>query len=151
MGKMLLWKFSEAGFGKEDLYVSNRTPEKLEEARDIACICVSEDLASKCDVVFVCVRPSDLKDVLQQIAPVISADALLVTLNGSVTFELINSVIDHKTAKVIPSLTAEIDRSQTIVCYNDAVNDGDKENLRKLLRNIGEVIELPENEVGIGS
>lgn len=151
MGKMLLWKFSEAGFGKEDLYVSNRTPEKLEEARDIACICVSEDLASKCDVVFVCVRPSDLKDVLQQIAPVISADALLVTLNGSVTFELINSVIDHKTAKVIPSLTAEIDRSQTIVCYNDAVNDGDKENLRKLLLNIGEVIELPENEVGMGS
>ena len=30
MGKMLLWKFSEAGnIGKQDLLVSNRTKEKL--------------------------------------------------------------------------------------------------------------------------
>ena len=35
MGKMLLWKFSEAGtIGKESLYVANRTLEKLEEAKE---------------------------------------------------------------------------------------------------------------------
>ena len=36
MGKMLLWKFSESGINREDLFVSNRTIAKAEEAKDIA-------------------------------------------------------------------------------------------------------------------
>lgn len=151
MGKMLLWKFSESGISKDDLYVSNRTPEKLEEVRDIAILCGNTEAAECADIVFVCVRPSDLKPVLTEIAPCLKEETLLVTLNGSVPFNLIRAVTDHKTAKVIPSLTAEINRSQTIVCYNDLVAESDKEKLRRLLGVIGEVIDLSENEVGMGS
>jgi len=68
MGRMLLWKFSEAGnIAKQDLFVSNRTVSKLEEAEDIANAVSSKELASLCDIVFVCVRPSDLKAVLEEI------------------------------------------------------------------------------------
>ena len=152
MGKMLLWKFSgNAGIAKDDLLVANRTPEKLSEAKYIATICDNTTLAGTADIVFVCVRPVDMKAVLSDISSSLKNDALLVTLNGSITFDMIKKVIDVKTAKVIPSLTAEIDRSQTIVCYNDKVGNGDKVILRELLSSIGEVIELPENEVGMGS
>ena len=151
MGKMLLWKFSDAGIKKEDLYVANRTSGKLDEAQDIAVISNNKEAASKGDIVFVCVRPVDLKDVLSEIGPALKDDALLVTLNGSITFDMIEKAVDHKTAKVIPSLTAEIDRSQTIVCYNGKVTDNDKTNLASVLKTIGDVIELPENEVGMGS
>jgi pyrroline-5-carboxylate reductase len=92
-----------------------------------------------------------MKAVLAEIAPSINKNALLVTLNGSITFEMIQKVINHRTAKVIPSVTAEINKSQTIVCYNDLVEQSDKENLTSLLEIIGNVIELPENEVGMGS
>ena len=34
MGKMLLWKFSESGINREDLFVSNRTIAKAEEANN---------------------------------------------------------------------------------------------------------------------
>jgi len=151
MGKMLLWKFSGSGIKKVDLYVANRTIGKLEEAKDIAVICSNKETAGNCDIVFVCVRPADLKDVLSEIGSELKSDALLVTLNGSITFDMIEKVVYHKTAKVIPSLTAEIDRSQTIVCYNGKVTDEDKKNLETLLKTIGDVIELPENEVGMGS
>ena len=127
MGKMLLWKFSEAGkIGKQGLMVSNRTMEKLKEAEDIACIVTSRQLAAETDIIFVCVRPSDIKQVLEEISDVIRKDALLVSLNGSVSFETISRLTDHKAAKVIPSLTAEIERSQTLVCYNSLVNEEDK-------------------------
>ena len=150
MGKMLLWKFSTAGnIGKDSLFASNRTIEKLEEAKEIAQIVTNTDLASKADIVFVCVRPVDLKAVLEDIKDSINPDALLVSLNGSVSFETIRKVIDIKTAKVIPSLTAEIGRSQTLVCFNDKVTD--KDTLKNLLSCIGDVIELPENEMGMGS
>ena len=152
MGKMLLWKFSESGlYGKDSLMVANRTVDKLEEVRDIATICSNTEAASEADIVFVCVRPSDMKAVLAEIASSINKDALLVALNGSITFEMIQKVINHRTAKVIPSVTAEINKSQTIVCYNDLVNQSDKDNLTSLLEIIGNVIELPENEVGMGS
>ena len=108
MGKMLLWKFSGTGIKKEDLYVANRTFEKLDEAKDVAVICSNKEAVVNSNIVFVCVRPVDLKDVLSEIGPVIKNDALLVTLNGSIAFDMIAKVTDHKTAKVIPSLTAEI-------------------------------------------
>ena len=150
MGKMLLWKFSEAGnIDKQDLFVSNRTESKLEEAKNIANAVKSKELASLCDIVFVCVRPVDLKAVLEDIKDSINPDALLVSLNGSVSFETIRKVIDIKTAKVIPSLTAEIGRSQTLVCFDERVSD--KNALKDLLSSIGDVIELPENEMGMGS
>ena len=152
MGKMLLWKFSDSGkFGREDLLAANRTPEKLEEAKDIAVISSNAELAQEADIVFVCVRPQDLRTVLSEISPFIRSGSLVVSLNGSVTFEMMEKVIPGKIAKVIPSVTAEIGRSQTLVCYNGSVEDRDKEQLCSLLSVIGNVIELPEEEIGMGS
>ena len=150
MGKMLLWKFSEvAKIAKQDLFVSNRTESKQEEAKDIAQVVSNKVLASSSDIVFVCVRPSDLKAVLEEIKDSIDPETLLVSLNGSVSFDSIRKVIDVKTAKVIPSLTAEIGRSQTLVCFDESISD--KTVLKELLGCIGDVIELPENEMGMGS
>lgn len=152
MGKMLLWKFSENGsIAKQDLYVSNRTIEKCEEASNIAQIVSAGELAAACDITFVCVRPADIKVVLDEIKDSVKEGALIVSLNGSVSFEAIGAIIDCPTAKVIPSLTAEIGRSQTLVCYNDKVADRDKVILEGTLSLIGDVIELPENEMGMGS
>ena len=52
---------------------------------------------------------------------------------------------------MIPSVTAEIDRSQSLVCYNDKVTAEDKAALHKICEVFGNVIELPENEIGMGS
>jgi len=152
MGKMLLWKFSKQGsVGKQDLYAFNRTIEKLDEAKEIAQIVSAKELASICDIIFACVRPVDIKTVLEEIKPTIKENAILVSLNGSVSFETIRMTLDCKTAKVIPSLTAEIGRSQTLVCFNEKVSDADKGALKEILSSIGDVIELPENEIGMGS
>ena len=151
MGKMLLWKFAESGVSRQDLAVSNRTYDKLKEAEPIAVTTDNCGVAAASDIVFVCVRPTDLKRVLEEISGVIGKDALLVSLNGSISFDSIHKVIANKTAKVIPSLTAEIGRSQTLVCFDDRSDERDRANLTALLRCIGDVIELPEDEMGMGS
>lgn len=152
MGKMLLWKFSEAGhLEREELFVSNRTAGKLDEVKDIAEIGTNREVASSSDIVFVCVRPADLKAVLEEIKDSVDPGSLVVSLNGSVSFDTIHQIIGGKTAKVIPSLTAEIGRSQTLVCFDDRVDEEKKAELRELLSTFGNVIELPENEMGMGS
>ena len=153
MGKMLLLKFSGSGkVNCTDLFVSNRTSSKIEEAPDKYVICESNtSLAVASDIIFICTRPNDLLSVLEEISGVVREDALVVSLNGSITFETLEKTGIRKLAKVIPSVTAEINRSQTLVTYNGLISEDDKRSLSELLSCIGNVIELPENEMGMGS
>lgn len=151
MGSMLVEKFAASGL-PEGVFVSTRTQAKLEHVPDGVRACRSNgELAACADIVFLCVRPADLRPVLEEILPSLRDDALLVSLNGSVSFALLERIADRKIAKVIPSVTAEIDRSQTLMCCNGRVQDSDKCRLKALLACFGEVIELPENEIGMGA
>lgn len=153
MGKMLFEKFlAGKRVSSENLLLTNRTTEKIVHLQGKCSVCKNNrELATNADVLFVCVRPVDMKDVLVEIKEYIKEDALLVSLNGSILFEQIEQICDNKIAKVIPSVTAEVNQSQTLVCYNERVTCEDKEYLTKLLSCMGTVIELPEQEMGMGS
>ncbi|MBO4495204.1 MAG: NAD(P)-binding domain-containing protein [Clostridiales bacterium] len=153
MGKMITEKLAASDEGKNhSFFVANRSKEKLQNVPSGVVVCDSNsDCARGADIVFLCVRPVDLKTVLEEIVPVLSDKAFVISLNGSVTFAMLEKCFSGKMAKVIPSVTAEVDRSQTLVTYNCKVEKTDKENLEKLLSVFGNVIELPENEVGMGS
>lgn len=169
MGRMMAEKFAASGLvSKNSLLLASRSPEKLKDAKKWATVTGSNaELAASSDIVFLCLRPLDLKGVLEEIRDVLRPETLVVSLNGSVSFKnLEKSLSDtsyeaeeasgknpapHKIAKVIPSVTAEVDRSQTLVCYNDNVTTEDKGNLKRLLSCLGDIIELPENEMGMGS
>ena len=153
MGKMLLEAFSETGtVPGEHLYISNRTAAKLE---GIAVPCqIAENnsvLAAQSDIIFLCVRPQELAAVLHEIAPDVKETALVVSLNGSISIAQIMQLLPRKTAKVIPSVTAEIRRSQTLLCCGETVTESDRDALENLLSCLGDVIELPETELGMGA
>lgn len=152
MGKMLVEKFLEAENAFDEIYVSNRNPEKISHLSAVVNICENNsDLAENTQVIVMCVRPTDIKSVLEDIKGKISDDAIIVSLNGSVSFESLGKIVTHKMAKVIPSVTAEINRSQTLVCFNEHMNSADKDIITELFKCVGNVIELPEAEMGMGS
>lgn len=156
MGRMMAEKFAASGLvSKNSLLLASRSPEKLQDAKKWATVAGSNsELAASSDIVFLCLRPFDLKGVLEEIRDVLRPETLVVSLNGSVSFANLEKSLTggaSRIAKVIPSVTAEVDRSQTLVCYNDNVTTEDKGNLKRLLSCLGDIIELPENEMGMGS
>ena len=153
MGKMLAVKFADSGKPEGgSVLVSSRTKEKLKTLPAGVEACGSNsELAARADMIFLCVKPGDLKEIIEEIKPVLKPDMLLVSLNGSVSFALLEKITDGKIAKAIPSVTAEINRSQTLVCFNRQVEETDRARLKDLLECIGEVIELSEEEIGMGS
>lgn len=153
MGKMILEKLSESHTViNENLYIANRTYEKIEPLQDRFHVCkTNAELASKAGIIFLCVRPADFRQILDEISDSVSEDALIVSLNGSIPFDLLESVLDVKIAKVIPCVTAEVNESQTLVCYNRKAAADEKNRLQELLLCMGNVIELPEEEMGMGS
>lgn len=153
MGRMLLEKFLDSkSVSAENLLVANRTLEKIVHLKDRCTVCESNrEVAKEADIVFLCVRPVDLKEILEEIKDCLKEDSLLVSLNGSIMFEQIEQIYKGKLTKAIPSVTAEVNQSQTLVCYNEWVAGADKECLTELLSCMGTVIELPEQEMGMGS
>ena len=148
MGKMLADKFAVS----HNVFVATRSKERLTTApASLNILNGNAEVAACCDIVFVCVRPVDIKSVLTDIEDHLKEDAIVVSLNGSVTFEQLGMVTSHKIAKVIPSVTAEIDRSQTLVSYSPLFKEEDKIALKNILLSIGNVTELPEEEMGMGS
>lgn len=152
MGRMLYEKMSRSVADGVLFYIANRTKEKVAHLWEACNICDSNgQVAEQADVLFLCVRPVDMKDILVEIKARLKENALLVSLNGSILFEQISQICDGKIAKVIPSVMAEVNQSQTLVCYNEKVSETDKTVLKELLACMGTVMELPEQEMGMGS
>lgn len=153
MGRMLLEKLSSNNdliSGK--LFVANRSYEKIADLAEMYNLCQSsQEIAALVDILFICVRPVDMKNVLEEIKNSLRKEQIIVSLNGSITFEQIESVCKNKLVKAIPSVMAEINKSQTLICCNSMVNEQDKANIKELLSCIGSVIELSESEMGMGS
>lgn len=153
MGKMIYEKISQSeNLSQIGLFISNRTKEKVIHLADCCTICESNKaLAASVDMIFLCVGPVDMKTVVTEIKDSLSEKSILVSLNGSIQFAQLENVCKNKIAKVIPSITAEINQSQTLVCYNELVTEEDKAALTTILQCMGTVIELPEKEMGMGS
>jgi len=157
MGKMIFSKFIESKIIPEsNIFLSNRTYKKIIDLNVIypqLNICKNNmDNAEKADILFICVKPSEIKTVLLEILEKIKNDCHVVSLNGSVLFGQMEQICaGRKISKVIPSVTAEVNQSVTLICHNAHVNDDDKDDLETLLESFGTIIEIPEAEIGIGS
>lgn len=153
MGKMLLEKLSlNSDLVDGKLYVANRSYEKIVDLAEEYQLCQNnQEIATLVDILFICVRPIDMKNVLEEIKNCPRKEQIIVTLNGSITFEQIEGICKNKIVKAIPSVMAEINKSQTLICCNSMVNEQDKAIMKDLLSCIGFVIELPESEMGMGS
>jgi pyrroline-5-carboxylate reductase len=157
MGKMIFTKFIESKtIPESNMFISNRTYEKvmgLKTIYPLLNICKNNiDVAKNVDILFICVKPLEIKTVLLDIFKKIKDDCHIVSLNGSVLFKQMEQIcVNRKISKVIPSVTAEINQSVTLVCHNIHISDNDKNVLKTLLECFGSVMEIPEVEMGMGS
>ncbi|GHV37567.1 pyrroline-5-carboxylate reductase 3 [Spirochaetia bacterium] len=157
MGKMLLDKFIESKTIQESsIFISNRTFEKiidLNKTYSKLNICKNNiDVVKNAKILFICVKPLEIKNVLTEIVEYLGANIHIISLNGSVLFNQIEKICKNKKiSKIIPSITAEVNQSVTLVCHNANVNIKDKEAINNLLKCFGTIMEIPEPEMGMGS
>jgi len=156
MGTMILHNFYNDPAIKSNIICSNRSAEKLallkSQYYNAVFVPNNIDLAKKSDTIFLCVKPVDFKAVLTDLAEADLAGKIIISLNATIPFELIESIIGkQKIVKIIPSVTAEVFESPTLVAFNQILQDTDKEFLLELLKRMGQPEELMEEELGFGS
>ena len=157
MGKMLLEKFIETKSVKEsDIFLST---EKFEEIMNLnkiypqINICKENtDTAKNADILFLCVKPLDITLVLSEVINNIKDNCHIISLAGYILFQQLEQICaKRKISKVMPSVTAEVYKSMTLICHNDYVKDEDKNRIEQLLECFGKNIRVTESELGMAS
>jgi len=157
MGMMLMHKFLESGsVFQKDLYVSTRTFEKLADIvpkyPNVNFCKTNEDVAKSCNIIFICVKPSEMKDVSDGIAPFVNNSQHISAVNACIRFDQLDSLFPEcSTSIVIPSVTGEVNKSITLVSFNDKVKENEKKSIVALLGTFSSIVVIPEKELGIST
>lgn len=157
MGSMLLSRFSQdQNLQGWQIVCTNRSPGKVAHWNQLfpqATFAVTNlETARRSQVLFLCIKPVDFPSVLQEISAVDLSEKTIVSLNATVPLDLIGKQTGcGRVAKIVPSITAEVGESPTLVAFSDRFTPQDKEPILALLGALGNPLEVGENQVGFGS
>jgi pyrroline-5-carboxylate reductase len=121
-------------------------PEKLKEQEKLgaAVSMDSRKAAADADVVFLCVKPNNVKNVLKQINNSIKSK-LVISIAATVPLKFLKKFIpDAKIVRIMPNVAALVQASYTAYCCGENVTTKDKEKVRSLLNRMGVCEEVDE-------
>jgi pyrroline-5-carboxylate reductase len=156
MGSMLVNGFLRAGaLQAASVFVSTRTKQKLtgllQQWPGLNPAESNAQLATQCSVIFICVRPVEVRGVLNEIAEFCNGGTHIISIAGRVLIRHIKKTIPCKISRVIPSLTSEVNEGVSLVCHSEDVDSDSAIKIEKLLGTIGGVKRLREQDIEIAS
>lgn len=155
MAKMLingLIKYSKVS--PSAIFVTRKDKSRLNEIKETFNeVCILEtcsDIAKSVDVIFICVKPMEIKSVLSEIAPFITSKHI-VSLAGTVSIKNLQSVYNGKISIMIPSITSEIGCGTSLVCHNEHVTEDDAAFFEKSISPFGKVKYVDDKDIGFAA
>lgn len=156
MGSLLIDAFINFGaIEPQQLFISNRSIEKpliLSERHKGLNVCSNNiETVTKCDVLFVCVKPLQFVSLIQEIKDHVRNDQIFVSITSPVQLQHLEDHLLCKIAKVIPSVTHKVGSGASLVMYGGRIQEKDKQLLHDLLSFISTPIEIKESQARINS
>lgn len=111
----------------------------------------NRDCAREASLLFICVKPLEMRGVLEEIAPALQPDCHLVSIAAGVSLELLVRWHGGPVSRLIPSLASEVGLGVSLVCHGASVDAGRKAEFSRLLAPLGRIMEIPEDQFGIGA
>jgi competence protein ComER len=151
MGGMLARSFIRSGAVRPDAVIaSNRTAAKLlalAAETGIRCGRDNREVAEDAGVVFLCVHPSEVRDVLCGLRDDLSPEKVLVSIAAGVPLEDLQAWTEARVVRVIPALTSEVLKGASLVVFGDRATEADRKTVLTLLNAIGRAVEVEEEDV----
>lgn len=137
---------------QEQLIVSARTDETLQRVKDTYGITTDKDnrsVAGKAGVLFLAVPPSLYDGVIAEIAGFVRDETVVVSIAAGITVERVEKAFGKpvKIVRGMPNTPSLIGSGVTAVCVNEHVTAEESERVARLLRSIGEVELIREEQM----
>ena len=107
------------------------------------------DAAAAARIILVGVKPEMVPDLLREIAPVLRADAIVVSLAAGVTLGTFADALgaDAHVIRSMPNTPATVGRAVTGIAAGEAATAEDVALVRALFETVGAVIQVPEAQI----
>lgn len=150
MGSMLVTQF--IGTGKmtpAEITASSKTgisARALAGKTGITVAPSNRTVAENADVLFICVKPLEVRGVFEEIRTVLKPGTLLISIAACVSLENLGAWAGDpvRCVRVIPSLTAEHYSGISLVAWGRSVRPEDRRIVLDLLNSIGTAVETDE-------
>ena len=151
MGETLLSGLVRAGRRVDALLVGEKRPERaheLEERYGVAVVS-NVEAAEKADTVALVVKPQDMGDLLDEIAPVLRAGQLVCSLAAGITTGFIESRVPEGVAvvRVMPNTPALVDEGMAAISPGSHCDDEHLAEVEALMASTGKVLRVPERQM----
>jgi pyrroline-5-carboxylate reductase len=151
MGETLLSGLVRAGRRVDQLMVGEKRSERareLEERYGVAVVS-NREATAKADTVALVVKPQDMGDVLEEIAPDLRAGQLVVSLAAGITTAFIESRVPAGVAvvRVMPNTPALVDEGMAAIAPGSHCDESHLAEAESLMASTGKVLRIPEKQM----
>jgi pyrroline-5-carboxylate reductase len=150
MGETVVSGLVRAGRPVSDLLMSERRAERADELRERYGVEVvsNKQAAERADTLMLVVKPQDMADLLDEIAPVIRPDQLVISLAAGITTATIEARLPDGVAvvRVMPNTPALVDEGMAAISRGSHCDEEHLLEAEDLLRATGKVIRVPEKQ-----
>ncbi|HVN97365.1 MAG TPA: NAD(P)-binding domain-containing protein [Syntrophorhabdaceae bacterium] len=137
----------------KDLVVSNRSRSKLRKIKaDFPTLAVTTSniqVARKADIIFICVNTHEVIQVMKEILSSLDNTKHLVIISGGLEIMSVEHLFNGKISKLIPTLTCEVFQGASLLCHNRLVLEKDKKYIANLLKTIGRIELIEEDQFAV--
>lgn len=135
----------------ENLYVTNRSnKERLTEIQESYGINILEnnEWILQMDLIILAMKPKDAKVALEQLRPFIRQDTAILSVLAGISISTIEMALGTRPiARAMPNTSATIGLSASGISFNDHVTAEQKQLYLKMLKAVGVVIEVEEEQL----
>jgi pyrroline-5-carboxylate reductase len=98
-------------------------------------------------VVLVGVKPAMVADTLEEIAPALEPDAIVISVAAGVTTATMESVVSGSVLRAMPNTPAMVGRAVTGLSAGSRSSEEDLTLGRQVFETVGTVVEVPESQI----
>ncbi|MFT4166825.1 MAG: pyrroline-5-carboxylate reductase [Microlunatus sp.] len=148
MGETVLSGLIRAGWDADRIVATDRRPERQRDLTERYGISMLEntDAAAQADTVIVVVKPQDMAELLDEIAPVLRPGTLVVSLAAGVDTAFMEARLGNgiPVIRVMPNTPALVDEGMFAISGGTHSGQEHLDHVTEILASIGRVVTVPE-------
>ena len=130
---------------------SDKNQEKLQKANKELGIKTTKDnneVAKNSEIIFLCAKPGDIKEILQEIEPN-TENKIIVSIAAGIKIKSIENIIgkNKKIVRVMPNLNCAVAEMAAAFSCNKNIKSDEKQSIKNLLNNAGLALEVEEGKM----
>jgi len=150
MGEALISGLLRAGRAPSAVIAVVRRPERAQQLRDAYGIATAgtAEAAKSADTLIITVKPQDMLPMLDEIAPHVPADKLVISVAAGITTAVIERRlgVDVPVVRVMSNTPVLVDEAMSVISPGAFARPEHLARTEELLRPVGKVLRIPESQ-----